>query len=83
MHKNLNNVTICIEVMVMDQKQRLAKILELLEEKKKLSQIEIAEFFSISKDTARRDILLLAESNLVERYRGGITLPYTKAKIEK
>ncbi|CCO09877.2 hypothetical protein BN424_397 [Carnobacterium maltaromaticum LMA28] len=34
MHKNLNNVTICIEVMVMDQKQRLAKILELLEEKK-------------------------------------------------
>lgn len=67
----------------MDQKQRLAKILELLEEKKKLSQIEIAEVFSISKDTARRDILLLAESNLVERYRGGITLPYTKAKIEK
>ena len=83
MHKNLNSVTIYIEVMVMDQKQRLAKILELLEEKKKLSQIEIAEFFSISKDTARRDILLLAESNLVERYRGGITLPYTKAKIEK
>lgn len=66
----------------MNQKQRLAKILELLEERKQLSQEELAHFFSISKDTARRDILLLTEQELVDRFRGGISLPVIKAQIE-
>jgi DeoR family transcriptional regulator, carbon catabolite repression regulator len=67
----------------MDQKQRLAKILELLEQREQLSQEELAKIFSVSKDTARRDILMLTEQGLAERYRGGVSLPLIKAKIEK
>ena len=67
----------------MDQKQRLIKILELLEQKEQLSQEELVKIFSVSKDTARRDILMLTEQGLAERYRGGISLPLIKAKIEK
>lgn len=67
----------------MNQKQRLSKILELLEERNQLSQEEIVNHFSISKDTARRDILLLTEQELVDRFRGGISLPTIKAQIEK
>ncbi|MFC5404585.1 DeoR/GlpR family DNA-binding transcription regulator [Cohnella soli] len=65
----------------MDQTQRLAKILELLESRKQLTQEELALTFSISKDTARRDILSLTEQGLVDRIRGGISLPVMKAQI--
>ena len=65
----------------MDQKQRLARILEILEDRKQLTQEELSMMFSISKDTARRDILALTELGLVDRIRGGISLPIMKAQI--
>lgn len=65
----------------MDQTQRLTKILEVLEDRKQLMQEELAQMFSVSKDTARRDILVLTEHGLVDRIRGGIALPVMKAQI--
>ena len=65
----------------MNQQERLAKIIELLEEREQLKQEEIADYFNVSKDTARRDILKLVEENLVERTRGGIQLPIIKEQI--
>lgn len=67
----------------MNQKERIAEILGILEERQKISQEELVEMFSVSKDTARRDILKLVENGLVERYPGGISRPILKAKIEK
>ncbi|WP_207695961.1 DeoR family transcriptional regulator, carbon catabolite repression regulator [Enterococcus sp. DIV0212c] len=66
----------------MNQKERIAKILELLQEKEKLEATELADYFQISKDSVRRDILLIVNEGLAERYRGGITLPIIKTKIE-
>lgn len=66
----------------MNQKERIAKILELLQEKEKLDAAELADYFQISKDSIRRDILLIVNDGLAERYRGGITLPIIKTKIE-
>lgn len=66
----------------MNQKERIAKILELLQEKEKLDATELADYFQISKDSIRRDILLIVNDGLAERYRGGIVLPIIKTKIE-
>ncbi|MBO0441201.1 DeoR/GlpR family DNA-binding transcription regulator [Candidatus Enterococcus ikei] len=66
----------------MNQKERIAKILELLQEKEKLEATELADYFKISKDSIRRDILLIVNEGLAERYRGGIALPIIKTKIE-
>ncbi|MGX7263600.1 DeoR/GlpR family DNA-binding transcription regulator [Enterococcus crotali] len=66
----------------MDQTERIAKILELLQEKEKLDAAELATYFHVSKDSIRRDILLIVNDGLAERYRGGIRLPIIKTKIE-
>lgn len=66
----------------MNQKERIAEILNLLEKRQKISQKELMKIFSISKDTARRDILMLVENELAERYPGGISRPILKAQIE-
>lgn len=66
----------------MNQQERLAKILSLLETQPKIAQDELVELFGVSKDTARRDSLKLVESGLVERYPGGISRPLLKAQIE-
>ncbi|MCL1389240.1 DeoR family transcriptional regulator, partial [Listeria monocytogenes] len=58
----------------MIQKERIVEELKLLENKKTISQEELMKIFSISKDTARRDILILVESGLAERYPGGVSL---------
>ena len=65
----------------MNQKERLIEILKLLESKEHLKQDEIAEYFQVSKDTTRRDVLKLVEENLVERTKGGIQLPLIKQQI--
>lgn len=54
----------------MNQKERIVEELKLLENMKTISQEELMQIFSISKDTARRDILKLVESGLAERYPG-------------
>ncbi|HFK6602232.1 TPA: DeoR/GlpR family DNA-binding transcription regulator [Listeria monocytogenes] len=66
----------------MNQKERIVEELKLLENKKTISQEELMQIFSISKDTARRDILKLVESGLAERYPGGVSLPVLKPQIE-
>lgn len=66
----------------MDQKERMVEILKLLEVRKKISQEELMQTFSISKDTARRDILKLVENGVAERYPGGISQPVLKAQME-
>lgn len=66
----------------MNQQERVAKILAMLEEQPKISQEELMSLFAISKDTARRDIVKLVESGLAERYPGGISRPVLKAQIE-
>ncbi|MGM0169706.1 DeoR family transcriptional regulator, carbon catabolite repression regulator [Enterococcus sp. AZ135] len=66
----------------MNQKERIAEILKMLEERQKVSQEELMEIFSISKDTARRDILKLVENDLAERYPGGVSRPILKVQIE-
>ncbi|MBF2630803.1 DeoR/GlpR family DNA-binding transcription regulator [Listeria seeligeri] len=66
----------------MNQKERILEELKLLENQQTISQEELMRFFSISKDTARRDILKLVESGLAERYPGGVSQPILKTKIE-
>ncbi|EHC6547842.1 DeoR/GlpR transcriptional regulator, partial [Listeria monocytogenes] len=66
----------------MNQKERIVEELKLLEKQKTISQEELMRIFSISKDTARRDILKLVESGLAERYPGGVSQPILKPQIE-
>lgn len=66
----------------MNQQDRIAKLLTLLEDRGKISQEELMAIFGISRDTARRDILKLVNSGLAERYPGGISRPVLKAQIE-
>ncbi|EAK8938906.1 DeoR/GlpR transcriptional regulator [Listeria monocytogenes] len=66
----------------MNQKERIVEELKLLEKQKTISQEELMQIFSISKDTARRDILKLVESGLAERYPGGVSQPILKPQIE-
>lgn len=58
----------------MYQEERICKIMELLRQRKTLSNAEIMETFHISRDTARRDILMLVEEGFVVRTHGGVTL---------
>ncbi len=61
----------------MFQEERLNKILECLNQKKALSNKEIMNLFSISRDTARRDIIRLVEDGAAIRTHGGIVLSDT------
>ncbi|EKD87641.1 MAG: DeoR family transcriptional regulator [uncultured bacterium] len=51
--------------------ERQERILQLLNEKKRISVDEICELFSISKATARRDLEVLTEQKSVSRVHGG------------
>lgn len=64
------------------QKERLDLILKTLQEKQTLTLKEIIDLTKSSRDTARRDVVKLAESNLVERNYGGISLPNTFKKLD-
>lgn len=64
------------------QKERLDLILQTLQEKQTLSLKEIIDLTNSSRDTARRDIIKLTDSNLVERNYGGISLPNTFKKLD-
>ena len=64
------------------QKERLDLILKTLQEKQSLTLKEIIELTHSSRDTARRDVVKLAENNLVERSYGGISLPDTFKKLD-
>ncbi|WP_338216823.1 DeoR/GlpR family DNA-binding transcription regulator [Companilactobacillus muriivasis] len=64
------------------QKERLDLILKTLQEKQTLTLKEIIDLTDSSRDTARRDIVKLTESNLVERSYGGISMPNTFKKLD-
>lgn len=66
----------------MYQEERLLKILEYLNENNNMSIHAICEMFSVSRDTARRDIIKLIEQGTAIRTHGGISLPTLKTTIE-
>ncbi|MFT8322470.1 MAG: DeoR/GlpR family DNA-binding transcription regulator [Bacillus sp. (in: firmicutes)] len=59
----------------MYQEERLVKILEILNVQQSMSVNEICKRFTISRDTARRDIVKLVEKGAAIRTHGGISLP--------
>ncbi|MGM0297690.1 DeoR/GlpR family DNA-binding transcription regulator [Enterococcus sp. AZ034] len=65
------------------QKERLELILEELNKLGTLSLKEIVLLTDSSRDTARRDILKLAQSNIVDRTYGGISLPNTFNRLDE
>lgn len=66
----------------MIQKERLNLILKRLEQTQTLDLQEIIHLTGSSRDTARRDIIKLSNSNLVERNYGGISLPNSFKKLD-
>lgn len=59
----------------MYQEQRLTSIKTYLSSHKNISLEEICEIFSVSKDTARRDLVKLEERGEIIRIKGGAALP--------
>lgn len=66
----------------MNQQERLAKILTYLDYHQTMDIQKMMETFRISRDTARRDIVKLAEKNLVVRTHGGVSSTSFQEKIE-
>ena len=67
----------------MNQKTRLALILDELKTHPSLSLKDIMQLTGTSRDTARRDIVKLAAHNLAERNYGGISRPNTFNKLDQ
>lgn len=59
----------------MFQEERMAAILEHLKRNKRIEVEEVCYLLSISRDTARRDIIKLEEQGCIVRTRGGAVLP--------
>ncbi|WNC17747.1 DeoR/GlpR family DNA-binding transcription regulator [Brevibacillus brevis] len=59
----------------MFQEERLAAILQYLQEHQRISVQDVVERFGVSRDTARRDIVKLEEQGQILRTRGGAILP--------
>jgi DeoR family transcriptional regulator, glycerol-3-phosphate regulon repressor len=59
----------------MDTERRQQAIVALVRERRLLQVRWLAEYFSVTPQTIRRDIGELAERSLVRRFRGGITTP--------
>ncbi|MGG5316158.1 DeoR/GlpR family DNA-binding transcription regulator [Enterococcus sp. AZ072] len=66
----------------MIQKERLQVIMQTLEERQALSLKEIIQLTGASRDTARRDIVKLADRNLIQRTYGGIALPQSFKQLD-
>ncbi len=66
----------------MYQEERLIAIMEQLKAQKRISVDEICQLFSISRDTARRDLVILEEQGTIIRTRGGALLPQLKEQIK-
>lgn len=59
----------------MYQQERLIKVLNFLKTNKRISVEEICSMFNISRDTARRDLVILEKQGQVTRTHGGAILP--------
>lgn len=55
-----------------ERSRRLAELLELIAERRRLSLTELTEEFGMSAATVRRDLAVLAQQGLVTRYHGGV-----------
>ncbi|MFB7641669.1 DeoR/GlpR family DNA-binding transcription regulator [Peribacillus butanolivorans] len=66
----------------MNQEERLIRILNYLEIHKTMNIKQMCETFDISRDTARRDIVELANQKMVVRTHGGVALPSFHKKID-
>ncbi|MDD7794483.1 DeoR/GlpR family DNA-binding transcription regulator [Clostridium sp. 'White wine YQ'] len=66
----------------MYQEERLLKILEYLNEHRKMSVHDICETLNVSRDTARRDIIKLIEQGTAIRTHGGIAIPAIRNTIK-
>ena len=60
----------------MSQQERTVIILSQLEARGQMTVSDICTLFSISRDTARRDIVYLEGMGLIERFHGGIRKPF-------
>jgi len=56
------------------QEQRMSAIVEYLHKHRTITLEEICDMFTVSKDTARRDLVKLEENGKVMRVKGGATL---------
>lgn len=63
-------------------RERQEKIIQLLDQKGRLTVVEICDFFDISEATARRDLATLATQNLIRRVHGGAMKKQVIATIE-
>ncbi|WP_068498792.1 DeoR/GlpR family DNA-binding transcription regulator [Paenibacillus kribbensis] len=59
----------------MYQEERMLQIVDYLQLHKRISVDDICEIFSVSRDTARRDLVKLEEHQKIIRTRGGAILP--------
>jgi len=66
----------------MFQEERLDKIAEHLQARRRATIEELCELLDISKDTARRDLIKLEEQGRLVRTRGGAMLPSAGREIE-
>lgn len=67
----------------MYQEERIYQILQLLKDKKTLSNKEIMDYLQVSRDTARRDIIRLVEEGGAIRTHGGIAFPAISDEIQE
>ncbi|MGX7417705.1 DeoR/GlpR family DNA-binding transcription regulator [Carnobacterium gallinarum] len=56
----------------MTQEKRISEIKRLLQQKNELSTNELITYFAVSRDTIRRDLLVLSKEGTVKRTHGGI-----------
>lgn len=66
----------------MYQEERLQMILKYLDEHKRINVEEICNLCSVSRDTARRDLVKLEERGSILRTRGGALLPTLSKDIQ-
>lgn len=59
----------------MKQEERLDRIVEILRTQSLLTVQDICDLFQVSRDTARRDLVLLEEQGRITRTRGGAVSP--------
>lgn len=63
------------KVRAMNQPSRIAEILEILDQHKTCSIIELAQRFDVSEETIRRDVRQLENSGRAIKVHGGVRLP--------
>ncbi|SHJ16648.1 DeoR/GlpR family DNA-binding transcription regulator [Propionispora hippei] len=66
----------------MFQEERIYEIVNMLKDRRVLSNQEIMQAFQISRDTARRDIVKLVNEGLAIRTHGGIALPVIQDEVK-